>query len=123
VIEDDTEVRDLLAQLLAALGAQVVTAANGFEGLEDLAHWHPDLVLCDLAMPIMGGLEFARRMRQDPRYRNVLLIAVTGYNRQADLYDTWSTGFDGHLAKPIRMPALAELARRLESDRVTPETP
>jgi two-component system CheB/CheR fusion protein len=123
VIEDEAEIRDILVQLLAALGARVVAAADGFEGLEHLARWHPDMVLCDLAMPVMGGLEFAQRMRQDPRYRNVLLIAVTGYNRQADLYDTWSTGFDGHLAKPIRMPALAALAQRLEGSRATREIP
>lgn len=123
LVEDDAEIRDILVRLLAALGAQVVAAADGLEGLEHLARWHPDMVLCDLAMPIMGGLEFAHRMRQDPRYRNVLLIAVTGYNRQADLYDTCSTGFDGHLAKPIRMPALAALAQRLEGGGAARETP
>ena len=123
VIEDDPEIRDILVRLLAALGAQVVAAADGLEGLEHLARWHPDMVLCDLAMPIMGGLEFAHRMRQDPRYRNVLLIAVTGYTRQADLYDTWRTGFDGHLGKPIQMPALTALAQRLDGGRAARETP
>src|SRR5262245_6529382 len=89
VIEDDDDTREVSSRVLEALGAGVVVARNGLEGLVQLDRRQPDAVLCDLAMPIMDGIEFARRMRQNPRYRHVLLIAVTGRERDADFLDTW----------------------------------
>jgi CheY-like chemotaxis protein len=82
VIEDHDDTRATLVQLLASLGAQVHEAPDGLAGLTELARWRPDVVFCDLAMPIMDGLEFARRMRENSRYHRVLLIAVTGKDRQ-----------------------------------------
>jgi len=113
IIEDDADYREALRHLVAALGAQVVGVADGLEGLRQVARWHPDVVFCDLTMPVMDGLEFARRMRQDPRYDGALLIAVTGRGRQSDLHDTWNSGFDGHLVKPVTVEMLGAIAQRL----------
>jgi len=68
VIEDHDDTRAARVQLLASLGAQVHDATDGLASLTELARWRPDVVFCDLAMPIMDGLEFARRMRQNSRY-------------------------------------------------------
>jgi CheY-like chemotaxis protein len=77
VIEDDDDTREVVSRLVEALGATTVVAADGLEGLVQLERRRPDAVLCDLAMPIMNGIEFAQRMRQNPRYRGMLLIAVS----------------------------------------------
>jgi CheY-like chemotaxis protein len=66
VIEDDDDTREVVSRLVEALGATTVVAADGLEGLVQLERRRPDAVLCDLAMPIMNGIEFARRMRQKP---------------------------------------------------------
>jgi len=113
VIEDDDDTREVISRLLEVLGAGVVVARNGLEGLVQLERCRPDAVLCDLAMPIMDGIEFARQMRRNPRYRRVLLIAVTGRETDADFMDTWGAGFDGHLVKPLTPEALEAVARRV----------
>ena len=113
VIEDHDDTRAALVRLLASLGAQVHEATDGLAGLTELARWRPDVVFCDLAMPIMDGLEFARRMRLNSRYHHVLLIAVTGKDSPSTVRETWQAGFDAHLVKPATAEALASIARRL----------
>ena len=113
VIEDHDDTRDAMVRLLSALGARVVAAGDGLDGLQQVARWHPDVVFCDIAMPLMDGLEFARRLRQSPRARQTLLIAVTGQSRSTDVLDSWLGGFDGHLVKPVTADQLAAIAQRL----------
>jgi len=120
VIDDDVDALSAMRLRLEAHGAHVMVAANGFEGFEQLAQRTPDAILCDLAMPGMGGLEFARRLRSQPRYQRVLLIAVTGRSHRADITDTWRAGFDGHLAKPLSPATLEALMRRI-GQHVRPE--
>jgi len=114
VIDDDADNREGLQHQLEALGVDVVLAADGVQGLRQLQRWNPMAVLCDLTMPGMGGLEFAVQMRRDPRYRAVLLMAVTGRTSQSDLMDARRVGFDGHLLKPVTPEMLEEdVVRRL----------
>jgi CheY-like chemotaxis protein len=112
-IEDHDDSREMIRLLLEGLGATVMVAAQGREGLRRLAQRVPDAVLCDLIMPEMDGLEFATRMRADSRYRRVLLVALTGRASNADFFNTLSAGFDAHLVKPVTAEMLAALARRL----------
>ena len=113
VIEDDPEQRQTLQRQLEARDVRVVVAVDGFHGLVELARCQPDAVLSDIRMPAMDGLEFARRMRRDPRYRGMPLIAVTGLNDPSDLMATWRVGFDDHLPKPLSAEALDRIVQRL----------
>ena len=113
VIEDHDDTREALVQLLVSRGAQVHEAADGLAGLAEIARRCPDVVFCDLMMPVMSGLDVARRVRQDPAYRAVLLIAVTALDSPAAVREIWSAGFDGHLVKPVTVDQLASIARRL----------
>jgi two-component system, chemotaxis family, CheB/CheR fusion protein len=123
VIEDDDDFREVFRLRLESLGAHVRVAADGLEGLRQMARPPlPNAVLCDVTMPIMDGLEFARRVRLDPRYRRVLLVAVTGWGRYADVLQTWHAGFDAHLVKPVSDEALRAFARRVVGD-VSAESP
>jgi CheY-like chemotaxis protein len=113
VIEDHDDTREALVHLLTSRGARVLEAADGLAGLAVLEREHPAVVFCDLMMPVMDGFEFARRMRQNSRYHNVLLIAVTAHDSLGFLTKTWMAGFDGHLVKPVTGEQLASIARRL----------
>jgi CheY-like chemotaxis protein len=95
----------------------VVLAAEEFEGLVKVACSQPDVVLCDLTMPVMDGLEFGRRLRANPQHRRVLLIAMTGRNRESDIVDTWRVGFDRLVGKPVTGDTLAQLIRSRLSRR------
>src|SRR5262249_4611652 len=116
IVDDDPAILGVLSELLGAMGASVHLAANGYNGLQQLERWHPDVVLCDLAMPTMSGLEFAQRMRLDPDFRSTPLIAVTG-QLQVDLMAAQRAGFDAHVLKPITLDALNGIAQRLPGGR------
>jgi CheY-like chemotaxis protein len=109
VIDDDPGVRQVIQRLLEVHGFRVVVAADGREGLAEVARSRPDAVVCDLTMPVMDGLEFARRVRANPQHRRVPLIALTGRGWATDTVDTWRVGFDRLLEKPVRGETLAHL--------------
>src|SRR5688572_10550246 len=82
VVDDDSTVRNLHARYVEALGYQAETAADGVEALTKLALGF-DLVLLDLYMPNMDGFEVARRIRDDPRFRLIPIVMITGSEREA----------------------------------------
>src|SRR5262249_15822036 len=112
VVEDDADSRETTHRILEQLGGRVVTAENGERGLEAILSHVPDLVLVDLIMPVMDGYEFVRRLRSDPRYRRVRLVALTGLREEPSVLKSWSLGFDGHLTKPVSMEGLDLLLSR-----------
>jgi CheY-like chemotaxis protein len=129
VVEDDEGMRETTRRLLESLGARVVEAADGAAGRALLEREHPDLVLCDLVMPGVDGIDFARRVRADPRFRTLPILALTGLHAPADFLRTWAARFDGHLTKPATTTVLAGLDRYLPPDEEravpppgTPET-
>jgi CheY-like chemotaxis protein len=108
LVEDDPDSREMMRQVLVHFGARVVEATNGREALERLATANPHLALIDLRMPVMDGYELARRIRRDPRWRHLQMIAVTGFSAET-FQRTWMTGFDAHLVKPITPEMLARI--------------
>jgi CheY-like chemotaxis protein len=90
-------------------------AVDGLDGLAQLEHCQPDVIFCDLEMPTISGLEFAQRLRQDSRFGEPPLIAVTG--SAPDVLEMQRAGFHGHLLKPFTKDALTRLALRLTARR------
>jgi two-component system CheB/CheR fusion protein len=121
VVEDDLDAASLNARLLERLGASVAVAANGREGLDRLAEFPADVVLCDLTMPVMDGIDFARHVRRDPRLWGILLVAVTGHQEHATVLRTWEAGYDAHLVKPVTVEMLQSVARRVSGRRAGQE--
>ncbi len=123
VIEDDDASRMLLTYLLEAAGHRVLAAENGAVGL-DLAlalAEGPDIVLCDLQMPVMNGYEVARGLRSSPRWRVVPLVAVTAFSMQGDREKALEVGFNEHLSKPITPETFVQqIEAFLASARQTP---
>jgi CheY-like chemotaxis protein len=123
LVEDDSSHRTVTRAMLERLGAGVIVAANGREGLDQLEQRTPDLILCDLRMPGMDGFEFARRVRAHPRHGEARLIALTGLDPWESSVETWSTGFDAHLTKPVKLETLGALSRFLPLPRRPPGPP
>ena len=101
VVEDNPINRDLLEYLLRALGFEPVSAVDGLAGLETARRERPDLVLCDIHMPGLDGIEFARRMKADPALAATPLVAVTALAMVGDRDRILAAGFDGYIPKPI----------------------
>lgn len=120
IIEDNKDAARTLQTLLRRFGHEVKVAFTGTGGVAMAQQWLPDLVLCDLGLPEMDGYEVATVLRQDPATAALPLIAVSGYNQEADRQRSKDVGFDMHLAKPIDPLALqgllAVLAERLSRE-------
>jgi len=74
----------------------------------------PDAILLDIGLPVVDGLQVARWIRQEPGLRKVLLIALTGYVREADRQATKDAGFDHHLAKPVAFKTIESALATVE---------
>lgn len=92
-------------------------AGNGDTALAMLRESGADLVLCDLGLPGIIGYELAERIREDDRWREVPLIALTGYGQAEDRTRTHASGFDAHLVKPAGLDALDALIDRFAEGR------
>ncbi|MCU1431697.1 MAG: response regulator with CheY-like receiver domain and winged-helix DNA-binding domain [Actinotalea sp.] len=106
VVEDNPLNLKLIRDVLVFQGYDVVEARTGEEGVH-LAHdLVPDLVLMDLQLPGIDGVEALRLLRQDPVVRDVPVVAVTAFAMKEDRERADANGFDGYLAKPISVRAL-----------------
>jgi two-component system CheB/CheR fusion protein len=109
VVEDNADSRDVLCALLQQAGFDCRTAATGRIGLEMLDEFRPAVVILDLGLPELDGLEVARQIRARPNHAAVRLIALTGYGQAADRAATLQAGFDAHLVKPAQAERLLAL--------------
>jgi PAS domain S-box-containing protein len=110
IVDDDGDVRDLLALLLESRGAIARTVASATEALEAISQRRPDLLLADLRMPDEDGYSLIRKVRARERERHerrLPAIAVTAYASPRDRDQAVAAGYDSHLAKPIEPDDLA----------------
>jgi PAS domain S-box-containing protein len=114
VVDDNRDAAQSLAMLLRLLGADVHVAYSGAEALAVLPTFKPAAVLLDIGMPGMDGHEVARRIRSQPAFRGVKLIALTGWGQVEDRNRSKSAGFDHHLIKPADVRALQGLLTSTE---------
>ncbi|MGH7825080.1 MAG: response regulator [Candidatus Binatia bacterium] len=102
LIVDDSHVQaKSLGMLLELMGHDVRLAYDGPGALELSATFVPDVALIDVGLPGMNGYEVARRIRERPELRHIVLIAQTGWAREEDRENSREAGFDHHLSKPI----------------------
>ncbi|WP_438024249.1 CHASE domain-containing protein [Sorangium sp. So ce233] len=112
VIDDHPENRAVLVDLLAPLGFEVTAAEDGREGLARAAEVGPDLVITDLLMPGMDGIELMKRLREAPERRGLVIIVSSASVFEADQHRSLSAGGDDFLAKPVRADELLDKLRR-----------
>jgi two-component system cell cycle response regulator len=123
VVEDDAAARSALVALVGTFGVDVREARDGEEAYRLALERRPDLVLCDLQMPVLDGLGLVQRLRRDPRFRRVLAVAVGEATRPIDIKGTREAGFDGHIAKPVSAEVVARLLDRALDRQLTQEEP
>ena len=108
VVDDVAENRAVVAHILRPLGFEVVEAANGREGLEMAQRLRPHLILMDIAMPEMDGLEAVRRLRQQAAFKDVPVIAASASVSAADSKKSLEAGMSAFLSKPLDVDKLLE---------------
>ena len=101
IVDDNRNQARTLSMLLKTFGHEVSVAYDGATALELAAAFHPHLALIDIGLPGMSGYEVARRLREQPQFRDMVLVAQTGWGREEDRQRAFEAGFDHHLVKPI----------------------
>lgn len=101
IVEDDEASRELVKYLLEMAGYHTLDADDGHKGVQMALETRPDLILCDLQMPVMNGYEVARCLRDASGWRRVPLLAVTAFSMPGDRESALLAGFDDHITKPI----------------------
>ena len=118
VVDDQPDLADCIALLIGTLGHRAQAVYGGVEALAVSRSDPPDVMLVDIGMPGMTGLELAAAVRRDPVLAHIRLVALTGYGRDEDRARVLEAGFDLHLTKPV---ADAKLREALE--QVAPAPP
>ena len=119
IIDDDRQMRMLIRNVVFALGFKdVVEASDGAAALEELKVSRADLVLCDMKMEPMGGLEFVKRLRSDSEnpYRFVPVIMITAYAELKTVAKARDAGVSEFMAKPLSADALDKRIQRVLKD-------
>jgi two-component system cell cycle response regulator DivK len=109
VVDDNPANLKLLRVTLQLGGFEVRTAEDAEEALQVLASFRPRLILMDLQLPGMDGLDLTRRLKADPATRDVIILAVTAYAMKGDDEKARAAGCDGYVTKPIDTQTLTAL--------------
>jgi serine phosphatase RsbU (regulator of sigma subunit) len=107
VVDDEPLNVDYLEQELDDLGYETVTAANGMDGLRQVAETNPDMVLLDIMMPIMDGFEMLRQLKSEPAWRNIPVVIISALSDMDSVVRGIQLGADDYLLKPFN-PTLLE---------------
>ena len=100
VVDDNVDTVTTLSMLVQESGHEVRTAFDGTSVLEAALDYRPNVVLLDIGLPGLNGFEVAKRLRQQPTLKNIVLVAMTGYGQESDRKRSQEAGFDHHLVKP-----------------------
>ena len=113
VVDDVADVTEMISLFLRHAGFKVLTADSAEAALNLATQQAFDVVISDIGMPVMNGYQLAEALRKLPDYRQVPMIAVTGYSMYDDRERALKSGFNAHLIKPIDPSALLDLITEL----------
>jgi PAS domain S-box-containing protein len=114
VVDDNRDGAKSMSTMLRLLGNEVITAHDGVEAVAAASAFHPEVILMDIGLPRLNGLDATRQIRDQPWGRDLTIIALTGWGQENDREQSRTAGCDGHLVKPVD---LADLKALLESVR------
>lgn len=109
IVEDDASSLILIRELLQASGYLALQANDGEKAIDLARRRKPHLILMDIQLPVMGGLEATRILKDDAATRNIPIIALTAYAMPGDVEKIRQAGCDGYMSKPIDIPKLLRM--------------
>jgi CheY-like chemotaxis protein len=112
VVDDNPENLKLILMILASSGYELTTASDALEAQRSIQQHTPDLILLDLQLPGMDGLELTRHLKAAPETRSIPIVAVTAYAMKGDENKARRAGCDGYLVKPVDKRLLREVVKR-----------
>jgi PAS domain S-box-containing protein len=113
VVDDNRDSAESLSMLLKMTGNETQVAYDGVEALEAAERFQPEVVLLDIGLPKLNGYEVARKLREQPWGKNMVLVALTGWGQDEDRRKSQAAGFNSHMVKPVGHDALMKLLTEL----------
>lgn len=121
-IEDNPSNRKAVQHILRMTDYRLIEAVDGQEGIDLLEKETPDLILTDIQLPKLSGYDVAKRVKADPRFRHIPVVAVTSYGLSGDDAKAKEAGCDDYVSKPYRPKVLLEhLEKFLGASHTPPE--
>jgi CheY-like chemotaxis protein len=117
IVEDHPDVRRVLTLGLRHLGYEIVEADTGSSGIAQTVSESPDLVLVDLSLPDVNGLEIARVIKQNPRTAEIPLVALSGHSEREIAPKVLEAGMAAYLMKPIQTEELVKVIEKATQPR------
>jgi len=111
-VEDNFENRVLIRRVLEADGYQVLEASSADKAFEQMKKHHPDLILMDINMPDMDGYTLTKKIKENPVYKDIPVVAVTANVMRGDKERSLEAGCDGYIQKPIDIDVLTQQIER-----------
>ncbi len=116
LVDDEPDFVETVEFFLSGSEYQVFVAKNGKEALEKVKTERPDLVLLDVMMPEMDGLETCKRLKNDPATNSIPIIMLTAKGRKEDVVDAIAAGSNSYIVKPFNLSDLIERIEKIFSD-------
>jgi two-component system cell cycle response regulator len=117
IVDDNPQNVELLQAFLESLAVKIVTAVDGVDALEKVAQHNPDLILLDIMMPRMSGFQVCKRLKSDPKTKDIQILMVTALNELGDIEQATECGTDDFVSKPINKFELITRVKSLLSVR------
>jgi len=108
VVEDELPIRKLIDLNLRLEDHEVITAADGYEALQQSEDGRPDLIILDIMLPGLDGWEVLKRLRQDSKFQDTPVVVLTALVQDADIIRGWQLGADEYITKPFSPVALVK---------------
>ncbi|EHO4166753.1 response regulator transcription factor [Campylobacter coli] len=116
VVEDEVKIRESLVNVLSSRYSKVIGAQNGDEGLKKFKKFKPDLIITDIAMPIMDGLDMAKEIKEISN--DVPIVVLSAYSEKERLLRSIDIGIDKYLIKPIDIDELFKVLENLVGEKI-----
>lgn len=112
IVDDNPQNVELLQAFLESLSVRIITAIDGVDALEKVAEQNPDLILLDVMMPRMSGFQVCKKLKGDPKTKDIQILMVTALNELGDIEQASECGTDDFVSKPVNK---VELQTRVKS--------
>ena len=113
VVDDNVDTVLSFSMLLQASGHEVLTAHDGVTAVQAALNYRPDVMLLDIGLPGLNGYEVAKRVREQPLLRDVVLVALTGYGQDSDRATSLQAGFNHHMVKPASFEQIKQILSKV----------
>lgn len=109
IVDDNQDAAASLSRLLSLMGKETAVTHDGSAAIAEIERFQPHVVLLDLGMPGMDGIETARQVRARPEWNGIALVALTGWGQDQDRQRTDAVGFAAHVVKPVNLDQLERI--------------